>query len=618
MTATTEAAGTSAVRVGTLEQLEREQLNVVSAGGRTIVLIVHQGEVFALDNRCPHMGFPLSRGTVEEGIFTCHWHHARFDLAGGCTFDPFADDAASFAVEVRDGDVWLDPTPIERDRRAHWLQKLDEGLEQNIRLVLAKSVIGLHELEDTAPLLQRAALFGVGNRAAGWSSGLSILTAMANVQPHLDEADRPLALYHGLSQVATSTVGQAPDFDLEPLNTRERRAEVYRSWFRRFIETRSGDSAERCLRTAIEIGLTPAQIADMVFAACTDHLYLDEGHALDFANKAFELLHHIGWEHAGAVLSSVIPLLVEARRMEETSAWRHPIDLPQLLRESDARLDAALAAGCERLSAWDGHGVLADVILDGEPRAALDAMLAAVSDGVPLQELAATVAYAAARRPVYFHTANEFGDWDTVHHTFTYTNAVDQAMRRAPSRELARGIFDGAMSVYLERFLNVPKQAIPTPSGDSGGRPALLAEFDRQLRVDETAQIVVDMIAEGAEDQVLATLGHALLREDAGFHQFQIYEAAARQYGNFKGREEGQHILIGAARFLTAHTPTVRSTAQTYDIAARLHRGESLNGEEAQPRAARDRRRSSARARRAGHAAVPYRPRAVPRYERAL
>jgi hypothetical protein len=30
--------------------------------------------VFALDNRCPHMGFPLDRGTVEDGILTCHWH----------------------------------------------------------------------------------------------------------------------------------------------------------------------------------------------------------------------------------------------------------------------------------------------------------------------------------------------------------------------------------------------------------------------------------------------------------------------------------------------------------------------------------------------------------------
>ena len=39
------------------------------------------GRVFAVDNRCPHMGFPLDRGTVKDCILTCHWHHARFDLA---------------------------------------------------------------------------------------------------------------------------------------------------------------------------------------------------------------------------------------------------------------------------------------------------------------------------------------------------------------------------------------------------------------------------------------------------------------------------------------------------------------------------------------------------------
>jgi nitrite reductase/ring-hydroxylating ferredoxin subunit len=33
------------------------------------------------------MGFPLDRGSVEDGVVTCHWHHARFDLASGCTFD---------------------------------------------------------------------------------------------------------------------------------------------------------------------------------------------------------------------------------------------------------------------------------------------------------------------------------------------------------------------------------------------------------------------------------------------------------------------------------------------------------------------------------------------------
>ena len=569
------------VHIGSLAELARRQPRVVSAGGRTIVLFVRDDQVCALDNRCPHMGFPLSRGTVRDGILTCHWHHARFDLAGGCTFDPFADDVPTFAVELRDGEVYLDPRPPQADPLPHWLAKLDEGLEQNIRLVLAKSVIGLHEAGESGPILERAALFGMSNRAAGWSAGMSILTAMGNVVHVLEPADRPRALYHGLLHVASDTAGQPPDFDLEPLSTREARPEVYRAWFRRFIETRSAEPAERCLRTAIRIGISQQQVAEMVFAACTDHLFLDEGHALDFANKAFELLDLIGWQHAEEILPSLIGPMVRATRMEETSAWQHPVDLPALLRDASEALGAAIESGAERQRAWQGHHELAEQILDGEPAETLEAMLRAVREGAPLVDLSATVAYAAARRPLHFHVSNEFGDWDTVHHTFTYTNAVDQAMRRAPSRDVARGIFDGAMSVYLERFLNVPKQPIPQANGAHGSRETLLAEFDRQQQVDETAQIVASLLAQGRHEEVVAALGHALLREDAGFHSIQIYEAAVRQYGNFRGQPQADHILAGAARFLTAHAPTVRAVGQTYDIAARLHRGEALHGEEA-------------------------------------
>ena len=136
------------------------------------------------------------------------------------------------------------------------------------------------------------------------------------------------------------------------------------------------------------------------------------------------------------------------------------------------------------------------------------------------------------------------------------------------------------MSVYLERFLNVPKQPLPAASGGSPGRDDLLAAFDVQGQVDETAQLVTDALARGEHNAVVRTLGHALLREDSGFHQFQIYEAGLRQYRRFAGTELGDHVLIGAARFLTAHAPTVRAVGQTYDIAARLHRGEALHGED--------------------------------------
>ena len=574
---TTETTTAGMVLVGTLDDLNQRGVRVLAAEGRTIAVFSHEGKVFAVDNRCPHMGFPLSRGTVSDGILTCHWHHAKFDLAGGCTFDPFADDVASFRTEVQHDEVWVDPHPLEEDRRTHWTHKLDEGLEQNLRLVIAKAVVGLADLGATGEIVQRATLFATRNRAAGWGDGLSILTAMANVQSALAEGDRSRALYKGVINVARNVAGQPPDFDLAPLDTDERRPSVYRGWFRRFIETRSEDAAERCLRTAILVGLSQSQVADMLFAACTDHLFMDTGHALDFANKACELLDQIGWDKASSVLPSLIPGLASAERMEETSAWQHPVHLPTLIREADEALGEALIAGQERLEGWDGHRAIAETLLDEDPETSLKAMVAAVRDGVPLTDLSAAVAYAAARRPVHFHVSNEFDDWNTIHHTFTYTNAVDQAMRRAPSRELARGILDGAMSVYLERFLNVPKQPIPTASRTARTADDLLAEFDRQQRVDETAEVVMDLVAAGQHKLVIETLGHALLREDAGFHQFQIYEAALRQYANFRGRPEGDHILVGAARFLTAHAPTVRATGQTFDIAERLHRGEALH-----------------------------------------
>ena len=568
------------IQVCPLEELERDGVKVVSGEGRPVAVFLDQGRVYALDNRCPHMGFPLHRGTVTDGILTCHWHHAKFDLAGGCTFDPFADDVAPFPVEVRDGVVWLDPHPLIEAGQEHWLKKLKEGLEQNISLVLAKSVVALDELGMTADLLRKATLFGVRNRAGGWSAGLSILTSVANVLPSIDQEDRPLALYHGMVHVARSAASQPPSFDLEPLETSEVRPERYMEWFRRFIEVRASDAAERTLRTAIRIGLPQETIAGMLFAASTDHLFMDVGHTLDFANKAFELLDHIGWLHAEEVLSSLIPVMVEAQRMEETSSWRHPVDLPSLLGEVYGELDSLIDEGGQRFTTWTGHEELAELVLDGEPAQVLGEIKDLVRRGVPLIELSASVAYAAARRAVHFHVANSFSDWNTVHHTFTYANAVDQALRRVPSKLLARGIFDGAMSVYLERFLNVPKQPVPEPSGRDVRREDVLTAIDSYGGVDETAQLVADMIAMGRQEEVIQTLGHALLREDAGFHQFQIYEAGVRQYRQFALRPAGGQILIGVARFLAAHAPTVRSSGQTYEVAARLHRGEALYGEE--------------------------------------
>jgi hypothetical protein len=80
----------------------------------------------------------------------------------------------------------------------------------------------------------------------------------------------------------------------------------------------------------------------------------------------------------------------------------------------------------------------------------------------------------------------------------------------------------------------------------------------------------------GDADRLLAVLGGLLLREDRNFHTIQAIEAAFRQHTLLRDTAAGTHVLVAAARYLAAHSPTMRSQGQTYDIARRLSRGEIL------------------------------------------
>ena len=78
---------------------------------------------------------------------------------------------------------------------------------------------------------------------------------------------------------------------------------------------------------------------------------------------------------------------------------------------------------------------------------------------------------------------------------------------------------------------------------------------------------------------IISALARALLREDAGFHAYQMLEAGVRQFGEWGNTEPGRHILVAVARYLAAHSPTERGWLQTADIAARLSRGDQLHAD---------------------------------------
>jgi nitrite reductase/ring-hydroxylating ferredoxin subunit len=573
------------VRAATLDELPEGRGYALNADGHVIALFRTPDGVFAVDNRCPHMGFPLDRGTVRDCILTCHWHHARFELTSGGTFDPWADDVRVFPVEVRGGAVYVDVAE-HGDVHRHRIERLALGLERNLPLVIAKSVIGLlGDAPDGREAFRAGLEFGVRYRRDGWGAGLTTLTCLMNLLPVLNADDRPRALYHGLSSVADDTDGNAPRFMLEALPSSGADLTALKRWLREFAEVRDPDGAERCIVTAVRAGARAPELAEMLFAAATDHRYLSIGHVADFTNKAFEALEHAGWDLAEPVLASLARSYATGDRTEESNAWRNPIDLIAILERAFESIPAALEKRQRARGGWRGDDQLVEMILGDDPGAIADAMLAALGEGCSPEALGGAVAHAAALRIARFATSNEFGDWDTAHHSFTFSNAMHQAVRRAPAPETLRGVFDAAMSVYLDRFLNVPPARLPEGNGRRE-RPAelldeLMALLDHQQQVNQAGALVGDYLHAGADGlAMLAALGHALLREDRDFHTIQNVEAAIRQYSELIGTDAGTHLLIATARYLAAHSPTVRAQGQTYQIALRLNRGERVFDEQ--------------------------------------
>jgi nitrite reductase/ring-hydroxylating ferredoxin subunit len=574
------------IRVAGLAELKEKNCIVVRGEDRPIAVFYNDGNIHAVDNRCPHLGFPLHKGTVSDGILTCHWHHARFDLSSGCTFDIFAGDVPTTKTEIRDGEVWV-ASKFPTDNRERERRQLQESMARSVGLGIGKATIAL--LQAGAPvsdIVREGALFGAHNRD-GWSPGMTILTSLANLAPHLPEEEKYLALYLGLGAVASDCNGQPPRRERHALEGTEVSFETLKRWFRYWNTVRHRDAAERTLLSAIEIA-TPAQLTDLLLSAATDRYYSDAGHALDFVNKSLEVLDVIGWEYSAQILPTVVRQLVAARGGEEMNSWRHPLDLMPLLETAFEKLPSWFENGAGKN--WSEEAKLAQDILSDEPQQIIDALQAAICAGAKPLQLSKALCYAAALRIARFGTANEFGDWITALHTFTYCNALHQSLRRMAESdsvfcEATRGIFHGAMSVYLDRFLNVPPTPLPQkmedePEDAATLRAKFLGLLDTQHSVDAGARIVARYLSLGySTEDLIVTFTRAVVREDAEFHTFQMLEASIQQWKEWGNTNEGAHILIALARYLAAHSPTQRTQLQTAMIALRLHRGEILHEE---------------------------------------
>ncbi|REE86116.1 nitrite reductase/ring-hydroxylating ferredoxin subunit [Paenibacillus taihuensis] len=576
------------IQAGSVAELREKGATVVRGG---IAVFSHEGKIHAVDNRCPHLGFPLHMGSLCDGILTCHWHHARFDVCSGGTLDPWADDVPSYEVKIEDEQVYVNPRPRSANHIEKYKERLMEGLQQNISIVIAKAVVGLVEAGVSDAEIARIGIqFGTEN-GNGWNSGLTILTAMVRIIPKLDKQGRILALYQGLVHVARNSSGRASRHLLGALPSADVSFDRLAGWYRNCIEVRDTQGAEKLVITAIDKGMSLEKLADMMLIAATDHFYLDGGHVFDFHNKAFEALELADEGQANRILTSLLHMMGNPTRSEEQHHWQAPINLVEPIQEAVRQLAESNGAGAgegKAVKVNQDENFILEQLLSEQPLQTIELVRDLLLAGMAPAKLAQLVTLAAAERVVRFHTQNDFRDWVAVLHTFTYAHAVHERLLHSEEPLLQRAILHGAISVYLDRFLNVPAAKRPkvAESNDDAAVPGmdeLLQLLDQRQQVDRAAGWVANYLHRGGEvPALLNTLGAALLREDAEFHTFQMFEASVAEYERWSTRQDAfalraqETMLLACTRYLAAHAPTARELPHTATIAWRLHRGERL------------------------------------------
>jgi nitrite reductase/ring-hydroxylating ferredoxin subunit len=490
-------------------------------GGRRYACVREGGAVHAIDDLCPHQGYPLSQGTVRDGVLTCEWHNWKFELGTGtCTFG--GEAVRRYPTRVEDGKVHLDRA-IDRGAEARRLTKsLRQALSRDeparaLREGLRLGALGIGPtgtgLGTLAVGFELVALDGAERAEYGFDHALALLAdltswvergwipaedafvqaahAVAEPSLHLGARGKPAA---GLASDPRPALARMADVEnVEP------------SRVSAALVAERRDEADALVRSVVE-ARGPAGAVAALMPFVTRHLY-DYGHGTIFLAKALELSHRFPTA-AVEVMSAVTTMLAWATA--DTSLPPFTATREALVQAAEVPVAAGSGAPLADRAAYE------TAVLAGE-REGVRATIAALSAGVDPVALLRAAAHAAAVRLRRFDSAwehrldAEVGVLDVTHAvTFAESALVLATHAGASARDAAR------LAVIAAGFVGKIRRA-------DAAEPLAATRAEGTLAEAATARDVgrALAIAEGLDGDARK----AAYRELAGFAAF---DAAVR------------------------------------------------------------------------------------------
>lgn len=438
-----------------LESLPVGAATVVEAAGRKVAVFHTAQGVFAVDNACPHEGYPLVQGAVTDCTLTCVWHNYKFDLRdGACVMGEEAVDAFPTRIEGDEVVVEVRPPDPAVVRERAW-SSLREGLLEEQMGRVARDVARLLQSGVAgSDIAVESALHDARHARWGTSHALPVAADVLRYLPDHPGVDATLPLMQALELSARSNVRRPVRArpEPEPISDPDVGAEL-----RRRVEAEDAAGAEALFRGALAAGARPDQVQRWLLELCADH-FLDFGHSLIYAVKAFDLLRRADWAHADLLLGTLVFGITNGTRedlLPGWAGWRRrmaALDLGRLARPHLTPVE------------WDRDAWLAKVV-HGKPSAAFQATVDALASGVPTLDVIDGLALGACERMLRLDLSHDRSHdnqngWLDVTHILTFVNAVRHAAERCEGALVLRLVFQAVRFVNHHRLLDGPTPRI--------------------------------------------------------------------------------------------------------------------------------------------------------------
>jgi nitrite reductase/ring-hydroxylating ferredoxin subunit len=292
---------------------------VAKLGRKQIALFERDGAVLACNNRCPHEGYPLVEGTLDDScVLTCNWHNWKFDLASGKNLMGF-DELPTYETRIADGHVWVRLTeePAEL-RQATALRRLraafdDHDYERLARELARFEAAGGDPVGAVADAIRWSHdrfEFGMTHAYAAAADWL----ALHDSHPR-DREIRMLCLVEAIGHMAWDALRQ-PQF---PYAKRRRPYDPDR--LTAAIESEDEAAAIGMVRGALAAGLGFADLEGPLARAALAH-YADFGHSAIYIVKAGALIRRLGPAVTEPVLLALVRQMVFAFREDQIPEFR--------------------------------------------------------------------------------------------------------------------------------------------------------------------------------------------------------------------------------------------------------------------------------------------------------